>query len=207
MTTRKDNIFYWDNVYATKESTAVSWYQEYPLQSIETIKRINLRHDAPIIDVGSGTSNLISELIANNFVNITALDISQNALKISKMQLGENSKKINWVNSNILSAKLPSKVFAFWHDRATMHFLTSKEDISNYKKKIFDSLQPNGYILIMAFAKNGPDKCSGLPVKKYSINTLSKEFQNYDLLHGRNLSHFTPNGVEQKFITCLFQLK
>ena len=207
MTTRKDNIFYWDNVYATKESTAVSWYQEYPLQSIETIKRINLRHDAPIIDVGSGTSSLIPELIANNFVNITALDISQNALKISKMQLGENSKKINWVNSNILSAKLPSKVFAFWHDSATMHFLTSKKDISNYKKKIFDSLKPNGYILIMAFAENGPDKCSGIHVKKYSINTLSKEFQNYDLLHGRNHSHFTPNGVEQKFITCLFQLK
>ena len=207
MTTKKDHISHWDNIYATKEIATVSWHQEYPLQSIEMIKRSNLKHDAHIIDVGTGTSRLIPELIANNFVNITGLDISENALKISKMQLGEKSKKINWINSNILTAKLPSEVFALWHDRATMHFLTSKEDISNYKKKIFESLKPNGYLLIMAFAKNGPDKCSGLTVKKYSINSLSEEFQNYYLVYGRNHSHFTPVGIEQKFITCLFQLR
>ena len=191
MTTKKDNISHWDNIYATKEIATVSWYQEYPLQSIEMIKGSNLKRDAHIIDVGTGTSRLIPELIANNFVNITGLDISENALKISKMQLGEKSKKINWINSNILTAKLPSKFFTLWHDRATMHFLTNKEDISNYKKKIFESLKPNGYILIMAFEKNGPDKCSGLTVKKYSINSLSKEFKNFDLV--------TPNEREARF--------
>ena len=76
-----------------------------------------------------------------------------------------------------------------------------------YKKKIFDALKPKGYIIIMTFAENGPDKCSGLPVMKYSIKSLSKEFQSCDLLHGKNHSHYTPDGIEQKFVTCLFQLK
>tara|TARA_A100000164_G_C21249985_1_gene470963 strand:- start:118 stop:396 length:279 start_codon:yes stop_codon:yes gene_type:complete len=87
------------------------------------------------------------------------------------------------------------------------YILTNKEDISNYKKKIVDALKLNGCLLIIVFAENGPDKCSGLPIKKYSINALRKEFQKYDLLHGSNHSHFTPTGIEQKFVTCLFQLR
>ena len=207
MSTRKDSFAHWNNIYATKEITSLSWYQDYPYQSIEMIKLSNLKKNAHIIDVGSGVSGLIQQLITDNFVNITALDISKNALKLLKMQLADKSKIINWINSNILEAKIPTNSFELWHDRATMHFLTDKEDRNNYKKKVFDALKPKGYIIIMTFAKNGPDKCSGLPVMKYSIKSLSKEFQSCDLLHGENHSHYTPDGIEQKFVTCLFQSK
>ncbi len=207
MSSRTDNFAHWDNIYATKEIINLSWYQEYPRQSIEMINISNIKKNAHIIDVGSGVCSLIKELISNNFVNITALDISKNALEMLKMQLGEKSKTVNWINSNILTAKLSSNDFELWHDRATMHFLTDKQDRINYKKKIFDSLKPKGYIIMMTFAENGPDKCSGLPVRKYSIKSLSKEFQSCDLLHGRSHSHYTPDGIEQKFITCLFQLR
>tara|TARA_S200000501_G_C20372475_1_gene546862 strand:- start:233 stop:415 length:183 start_codon:yes stop_codon:yes gene_type:complete len=58
------------------------------------IRKSNFRHDAKIIDVGSGTSSLKQELNANNFVDITALDISKSALNNLNMRLGKNSKKI-----------------------------------------------------------------------------------------------------------------
>ena len=185
MSIRINNLAHWDNIYTTKKITNLSWYQEYPRQSIEMIKISNLKKNTHIIDIGSGVSSLLPELIKDNFANITALDISKQALKIAKMRLGKRSKTINWINSNILTAKLPSKSFGLWHDRATMHFLTDKEDINNYKKKVFDALKPKGYIIIMTFAKHSPDKCSGLPVKKYSIKSLSKEFLSCDLLCGR----------------------
>ena len=119
MTTKKDNISHWDNIYATKEIATVSWHQEYPLQSIEIIKRSNLKHDAHIIDVGTGTSRLIPELIANNFVNITlkikekmvliAAREKPTILKLTSLQL-----TIFWFNCSrsssfvVFSSKFPA---------------------------------------------------------------------------------------------------
>tara|TARA_B100001250_G_C19750048_1_gene767269 strand:- start:810 stop:1424 length:615 start_codon:yes stop_codon:yes gene_type:complete len=203
-----NNSTHWENIYASKKAKEVSWYQELPLQSIEIINASKIDRKATIIDVGGGTSNLIAELLRNGFINITALDISNNAIKKSQFQLGSKSKHINWINSNILTANLPSKFFSFWHDRAVFHFLTDKNDRELYKLKIFEALRPKGFIAILAFAENGPKKCSGLPVQRFSISTLKDEFaNNFYLVCGNQHSHFTPAGNEQKFISCLFRMK
>ena len=98
-----NNSTHWENIYASKKAKEVSWYQELPLQSIEIINASKIDRKATIIDVGGGTSNLIAELLRNGFINITALDISNNAIKKSQFQLGSKSKHINWINSNILN--------------------------------------------------------------------------------------------------------
>ena len=121
--------------------------------------------------------------------------------------MGNKSRQIDWINSNILTAILPANHFDVWHDRATMHFLTDKGERNHYKNMIFDALKRKGYLIIMVFAEDGPNKCSGLPVRQFSLKDLCNEFENYDLLDGKNSSHFTPDGIEQKFTICLFQLK
>ena len=55
---------HWDRVYRTKSATAVSWYQPSLTTSLELIKRMGLRSDARIVDVGSGTSTLVDDLLA-----------------------------------------------------------------------------------------------------------------------------------------------
>src|SRR3990172_4329233 len=45
---------HWENIWTTKKSNEVSWYQEEPKKSIEMILSTNPSKDAHIIDVGGG---------------------------------------------------------------------------------------------------------------------------------------------------------
>ena len=59
-------------------------------------------------------------LINLGYRNISVLDLSKNVTK-TKKRLGENAKKINWIESDILDFKSSIK-FDLCHDRALFHF-------------------------------------------------------------------------------------
>jgi len=67
----QDKKQHWENVFATKAETEVSWFQNYPKTSIEFLELFNLPLDANIIDIGGGDSHFVDALIEKgNFVNI-----------------------------------------------------------------------------------------------------------------------------------------
>ena len=74
------NKDHWENIYSTKEIDAVSWYQETPTTSLNIIKALKLNLSASIIDIGAGKSFLADNLLNLGYNDITALDISGNAL-------------------------------------------------------------------------------------------------------------------------------
>ena len=45
---------HWENVYATKESATVSWYQPVPEKSLELIRSTDVALQDAILDVGGG---------------------------------------------------------------------------------------------------------------------------------------------------------
>lgn len=47
-----DNKQHWEQVYTTKASDSVSWFQEHADQSLRLIHNTRLGKDAAIIDVG-----------------------------------------------------------------------------------------------------------------------------------------------------------
>lgn len=51
-----DNKQHWENVFTTKASNEVSWFQEYPKTSIEFLELFKLPLTANIIDIGGGDS-------------------------------------------------------------------------------------------------------------------------------------------------------
>ena len=198
---------HWESVYASKDVNEVSWFQAYPTQSIDLIQRSGIAKQSNIIDIGGGTSSLVDKLLIEGFESISVLDISSNALEISKNRLGKKSKQVQWIIGDVLKADLPLHCFDLWHDRAVMHFLTNANDRQVYRSKVLASLKPGGFIAILTFAEDGPDRCSGLPVQQFSIDTLSHEFgKNVCLVAGEKHSHCTPGGMEQRFLSCLFQL-
>ena len=71
---------YWDKVYSMNELNKLGWYEQTPQPSLDLINACNLNKDSAILDVGSGASTLIKNLIQNSYSNIFALDISQVAL-------------------------------------------------------------------------------------------------------------------------------
>ena len=59
---------------------------------------------------------------------------------------------------------------------------------------------PDGTAIIATFALDGPDKCSGLPVARYSPEMLAAELGDpFRLIEWVPYTHTTPWGARQSF--------
>ena len=197
---------HWEDIYKKKPSNEVSWYSPHLEKSLEIILGFHLPKEAQIIDVGGGTSTLPDDLLAEGFKNITVLDISLEALEVSKRRLEGKAQSIQWIGADITKASLPASQYDVWHDRAVFHFLTKPEDRQKYVSCMGKALKPGGYALIATFGPNGPLKCSGLEIVRYSPQTLSYELGDaFKLLESFNETHATPFGTTQNFVYCGFK--
>ncbi|MCB4756768.1 MAG: hypothetical protein LHV69_07015 [Elusimicrobia bacterium] len=81
-------------------------------------------------------------------------------------------------------------------------------DIGGGASTLLRSLKPKGDFLIATFASDGPPRCSGLDVVRYSVEVLQQEFgKEFQLIKSMEEVHQTPFETEQKFIYCHFQRK
>lgn len=194
---------HWDTVYKTKDPGQVSWTQAVPVTSLNFIHSFGLPKTAKIIDIGGGDSKLADYLLEEGFENITVLDISAQALDKAKKRLGDKAKKINWVVSDVTEFK-PTTTFDVWHDRATFHFLTTREQIAKYLNTAKKSVA--GFLTIGTFSESGPQKCSGLQTRQYSEEKLAAELQNgFDKIRCITEDHTTPFDTKQNFLFCSFK--
>jgi len=194
---------HWETVYETKHSDQFSWTQEVPKTSLDFIHSFNLPKAAKIIDIGGGDSKLVDYLLDEGFENVTVLDISAKALDNAKQRLGNKAMKIKWVESDITEFK-PDTTFDVWHDRATFHFLTTNKEVAKYMETARNSV--SGFLTIGTFSYNGPRKCSGLDVKQYNEETLTKELQNgFAKIRCVTEDHTTPFNTAQNFLFCSFK--
>ncbi|MEN8178106.1 MAG: class I SAM-dependent methyltransferase [Pseudomonadota bacterium] len=199
-----DRKLHWEKIYSEKTAREVSWYQKKPALSLQLIHDTGLAHDAPIIDVGGGSSELVDYLCAEGYNNLSVLDISANALAYAQHRLGDNANLINWYDVDI-TRFIPPRTFSLWHDRAVFHFLTEKSDRISYIKVLKRALASNGHLIIAAFALGGPTKCSGLDIVQYDSEKLLDELgEEFRLVENKIESHFTPANVEQKFAYFYF---
>jgi len=196
---------HWESVYSTKTPDSVSWFQEHAETSLNFIKKLTLEKTAPIIDVGGGASTLVDDLILNNYSRLSVLDLSGAALAAAKKRMGNNSINVQWLEADVTEYQFNKHQFEVWHDRAVFHFLTKLEERQAYIQNLLHALKPNGHIIISTFAEDGPMQCSGLPVIRYSAETLQSELGERFLLQEQlKENHNTPFGTTQKFIFCHF---
>lgn len=200
---------HWDQVYSSKAVNQVSWFQPHAELSMQFIAATGIDKKAAIIDVGGGASVLVDDLLQAGFSNITVLDIAAAALHNSQQRLGEQAQQVCWQVGNILELEFSSPHYDLWHDRAVFHFLTDRADQQRYLEQVKRAVKPGGFIIVATFAEDGPLKCSGLEVQRYSIAELRATFAevNVELLRSGKMTHVTPAGHEQKFSYCLFQRK
>ena len=194
---------HWEKIYDEKKEDEVSWFQKETNESIKMIQSAGI--DNPkIIDVGSGRSKLLKNLIEIGYNDLTYLDISEHALKKSKEFLGEQSNKVRWVSKDILSFK-PDGKFDIWHDRAVFHFLNEENLIRKYIEIVEKNISESGHLIIGTFSENGPLKCSGLDVKRYSEKVIEKIFnRSFKLIDSFYYDHVTPFNTTQNFLFSHF---
>ena len=155
---------HWESVYG-RVAGVHQLVHPHLQRSLHYIKAAALSPDASIIDVGGGEPTLVDDLLAEDFDDVTVLDISTTALEVAKRRLDAQSGRVKWLAADVLSVALPAHAFDIWHDRAVFHFLTTNEERERYVDQVLHALRPGGFAIVGAFGPEGPNQCSGLPVK------------------------------------------
>ena len=200
-----DRSEHWENVYRTKGPDQVSWFQAEALLSRSLIEGAVPNREARIIDVGAGASRLVDGLLAAGYRAITVADVSERALEVARERLGASvAAGVQWEHANILAIPFPPGGFDVWHDRAVFHFLTSPAERALYVAQVRRAVRSGGLVLVATFAEDGPTRCSGLDVVRYSPTALHGEFgSGFRLLASHRELHTTPTGQTQAFTYCL----
>jgi SAM-dependent methyltransferase len=198
---------HWEGIYRDKLPTQVSWYQPHARRSLDLIRRVSPPPGGAIIDVGGGASTLIDGLLDAGYHDLTVLDLSAAALAVARARLGTRANTVRWVEADVLNASLPTTGYSVWHDRAAFHFLTAPADRARYVAQVRQAVRPGGFVLVATFAGDGPTRCSGLEVNRYSSEALHAEFgAPFHLVASEREEHITPGGVRQAFIYCLCRM-
>jgi 2-polyprenyl-3-methyl-5-hydroxy-6-metoxy-1,4-benzoquinol methylase len=200
-------VAHWQTIYTAKSEQDMSWTQQGVPVSVNLIDSLSVEKHTPLVDVGGGNSRLVDFLLSAGFTDLTVLDIAEAALTVSQQRLQEQAERVNWIAANVLDWEPPIR-YGLWHDRAVFHFLTEPQAVSQYVVQVDKAVAENGYLIIGTFALNGPEKCSGLPVSRYSHESLAEVFGgSFVLLKHLYHTHITPFNTPQEFVFAVLRKK
>lgn len=195
---------HWEDIYSRKKPTEVSWYQAEPTLSLGLIEEVAGGRAVSLVDVGGGASTLVDAVVERPTIAATVLDISAAALDAARSRIGPKADRVRWMQGDILQVELPEAAYDIWHDRAVFHFLTEAADRRRYVEQVRRSVRVGGHVLVATFDADGPQKCSGLDVVRYSASELHAQFGSpFRLLRSVQETHLTPWGAAQKFVYCV----
>ena len=191
-------VGHWDEVYTTKAVDDVSWFQPDPVVSFRLVTSV-ATPASRIVDVGAGASLLVDRLHAAGFRHLTVADVSGAALDVVRERLGAAAADVEFVVADV-TAWQPPHPFDVWHDRAVFHFMYDDADRARYLDTMRSAVPVGGRVVVATFAEDGPERCSGLLVRRYSETTLSAAFgDGFVRQHSERQVHLTPWGSEQPF--------
>ena len=148
----------------------------------------------------------MDRLLERGALCATVLDVSAAALARSKNRLGSAHTRVRWIETDVTSEWQIDPVDV-WHDRAVFHFLTEPTDRAQYLKRLRHAVKPGGTVLIATFAPDGPEKCSGLQVRRYDASALSAQLgAGFSIIDAVSEQHPTPRGVMQSFCYAVFRV-
>jgi len=189
---------HWDDVYRTRSTDEVSWFQSDPVMSMRLVG--DLRPEPrSLIDVGAGASLLVDRLIERGGIEVTVLDVSDEALAVVRARLADRAAEVEFVCAD-LRLWTPRRQWDVWHDRAVFHFLVDPAERGAYETTVERAVAPGGAVVIGCFATDGPEQCSGLPTARHDAGDLAEVFAaSFVLEHSEREVHHTPGGAEQPF--------
>jgi hypothetical protein len=141
----------------------------------------------------------VDHLLERGYLDVTVLDVSSRALGLARERLDARAELVNWLCEDV-TALIPERRYAVWHDRALFHFLTDDVDRALYAAVLYEALEPGGWAIFGTYAPDGPTTCSGLETLRYDGRTLAAELgPGFRLEEERRETHHTPGGAEQKY--------
>jgi trans-aconitate methyltransferase len=146
----------------------------------------------------------VDHLLARGADCVTVLDVSGAALARARTRLASVPNAVEWIEADV-TGLWHTRPADIWHDRAVFHFLTEDADRVAYRDRLREMLRPGGTAIIATFAVDGPERCSGLPVMRYSAAALGAELgPELALVETLQEHHRTPGGTVQSFCWSRF---
>jgi len=196
---------HWDEIYETRAADEVSWYEAVPATSLRLISEAMKDGAESVIDIGGGASSLVDHLLDLGLRRVAVLDISEAGLVESKRRLGERAHDVEWIVGDVTMIESVGSLDV-WHDRAVFHFLTAEADRRHYVGIAERTLPSGGTAIIATFAPDGPERCSGLDVRRYDFGQLADQFgASFEFIDGERHLHDTPSGATQSFQYSTFK--
>jgi SAM-dependent methyltransferase len=196
----------WDRTSREYGAHAVSWYRPHLTISLRLLGAAGLSPQTRVIDVGAGASTLVDDLLDRGISAITLLDLSPEALRITRERLGERAATVRFIEGDITSIALEASMYDVWHDRAALHFLLSERAIGAYVRQAASALSEGGHAVIGGFATDGPARCSGRDVVRREPEDIAALFgKRFDFVEGLRDTHITPKGIAQHFAYALLR--
>lgn len=204
MSSKKEH---WETIYKTKDHTKVGWYQESPDISLSLFTEIHAQPSQSVIDIGCGASLLADHLITQGYKNITLVDLSSQALLLTKARLGDKGDIPVYLSEDVTRYQF-DRQFNIWHDRAVFHFLTDAADRKAYMSNLLRSLSNDGRAIIGTFSLQGPKACSGLDVVQYDEEKMNAELPGDLEIESSLINvHIKPDGCEQEYMYFVIRHK
>ena len=200
---------HWNKKYTNTPITQLGWYESKSQPSLQLIENCAVSKDSVVVDIGSGVSTLIANLLELGYQNLYAVDISDVALEKAKALLNqEQATQVHWIIDDITNPSNASQIqgVKVWHDRAVFHFLTEEQHRRVYHSLLQKIVMPGGFVIIAAFALNGATMCSGLPVQRYSTESLSEFLgDEFKLIESLDYTYHMPSGDLRPYVYTRFQ--
>ena len=144
------------------------------------------------------------------YSNILVNDISFLALDKLKNSI-DNNNNVSFIVDDLTNSttSLNIKNVDLWHDRAVLHFFTSKDQQLSYFNLLKKIVREGGYVIFSEFGIDGAKKCCGLDIVNYSEKMFQDRLgDDFELLESFNHLYSHPsNGNTRKYIYTLFKRK
>lgn len=196
---------HWDKVFTRNPLEKLGWYETDLSPTFNLIDKTGLDNEARILNVGAGSTTLVDALLDQGYTNIIATDISDVALANLQTRIGEG--KIEVIVDDLISPTKLNEIpqIDLWIDRAVLHFFTIESDQETYFLLLKRLLNEGGYALLAQFNLDGADKCSGLPVHRYSEDMLQERLgDEFNLIESFEYTYTMPSGDQRPYIYTLF---
>jgi len=196
---------HWEHIYATQDPTRVGWYEPGAETSTRLVLDAVAAGARSVIDVGGGASSLVDHLLEAGVDHVAVLDIAEAGIDVARQRLGQRAADVEWIVSDVTSLEDVGR-FDVWHDRAVFHFLLEPDERRRYVRLSERTVPPGGVAVMATFASDGPERCSGLPVRRYGPEELANECgPGWQLSGSQGHAHVTPRGAEQRYLYCTFE--
>lgn len=166
----------WDKIYSSYDSEKIPWHSDEPDKELTRLIESQKVKPSRVLDVGCGIGT-DAIYLALRGSNVTAIDVSNEAIRLARERAEKMGAKVDFKVANILDVEFQEEGFDFINDRGCFHHI-NPSDRGDFGREVNRMLEPNGYYYLRCWSDRENEREEGpYTISKREIKeTFSKYF-------------------------------